>query len=90
MTALSIRIDPETERLLQAEVMRRKTTKTKLVQELLRTALAPTDTVNLLETLRREHGLDALAQNTAPTEQSTQVKQLVRQAVAQKHRQTAP
>jgi len=90
MTALSVRIDPETERLLQAEVMRRKTTKTKLVQELLRNALAPTDTVSLLETLRREHGLDALAQNTAPTEQSTQVKQRVRDAVAQKHRQTAP
>ena len=84
MAALSIRLDDETERLLQAEVVRRKTTKTQLVQELLRAALQPKDAVLLLEALREQHGLNVLAQTAPQTERSSQVKAQVRRAVAQK------
>lgn len=85
MSALSIRLSPEIEKRLEMEVSRLKVTKSRFVQDLLESALAPKDAVALLMQARAQHGLDELAKTTAPTNKAARVKALVREAVQKKH-----
>jgi predicted transcriptional regulator len=86
MAALSLRLDPELDLRLTQEVQRRKTTKTKFVQDLLRQALEPRDPVDLLYAVRAQYGLPEPQSGEAPpTERSRQVKSLVRKKVRAKH-----
>lgn len=85
MSALSIRLDPELERRLDLEVARRKTTRSRFVQDMLREALEPRDPVYLLREARAEYGLpDPLSQRPR-TNKAARVKALVREAVSSKH-----
>ena len=85
MSALSIRLSPEIEKRLELEVGRLKVTKSKFVQDLLESALAPKDSVALLMQARAQYGLDDLAQTAATTNKAAQVKALAREAVQKKH-----
>lgn len=85
MSALSIRLSPEIEKRLEMEVSRLKVTKSRYVQDLLETALAPKDAVALLMQAREQYGLDELAKTAAPTNKAAHVKALVREAVRKKH-----
>jgi hypothetical protein len=85
MSALSIRLSPEIEKRLELEVCRLKVTKSKFVQDLLESALAPKDAVALLMQARAQYGLDDLAQTAATTNKAAQVKALAREAVQKKH-----
>lgn len=85
MSALSIRLSPEIEKRLELEVGRLKVTKSKFVQDLLESALAPKDSVALLMQARAQYGLDDLAQAAVTTNKAAQVKALAREAVRQKH-----
>lgn len=87
MSALSIRIEPELGQLLDLEVARRKTTKSKLVQEVLREALKPKDAIALLDELRNAHGLNELAKTAAVTNHASRVKELTHQVILQKYSQ---
>jgi predicted DNA-binding protein len=85
MSALSIRLSPEIERRLEMEVSRLKVTKSRFVQDLLESALAPKDAVALLMQAREQYGLDELAKTAATTNKAGNVKTLVREAVQKKH-----
>jgi predicted DNA-binding protein len=85
MSALSIRLSPEIEKRLEMEVSRLKVTKSRFVQDLLESALAPKDAVALLMQAREQYGLDDLAKTAAPTRKAANVKALVREAVQKKH-----
>ena len=85
MSALSIRLDPELERRLDLEVARRKTTRSRFVQELLREALEPQDPMHLLEEARAQYGLPDPLTHKPRTNKSAHVKELVRKAVLRKH-----
>ena len=85
MSALSIRLSPEIEKRLEMEVSRLKVTKTRFVQDLLESALAPKDAVALLMQAREQYGLDELAKTAVPTNKAARVKALVREAVQKKH-----
>lgn len=85
MSALSIRLSPEIEKRLELEVGRLKVTKSRFVQDLLESALAPKDSVALLMQARAQYGLDDLATTAATTNKAAQVKALAREAVQKKH-----
>ncbi len=85
MSALSIRLSPEIEKRLELEVSRLKVTKSRFVQDLLESALAPKDAVALLMQARAQYGLDELAKTATPTNKAAHVKALVREAVQRKH-----
>jgi predicted DNA-binding protein len=85
MSALSIRLTPEIEKRLEMEVSRLKVTKSRFVQDLLESALAPKDAVALLMSARERYGLDELAKTAEPTHKAANVKALVREAVQKKH-----
>lgn len=85
MSALSIRLDPELERRLDVEVARRKTTRSRFVQDVLRDALAPPNPMHLLEEARAEYGLPDPLTHKPRTNKAARVKELVREAVARKH-----
>jgi predicted DNA-binding protein len=85
MSALSIRLNPEIEKRLEMEVSRLKVTKSRFVQDLLESALAPKDAVALLMLVRERYGLDELAKTAEPTHKAANVKALVREAVQKKH-----
>lgn len=85
MSALSIRLSPEIEKRLEMEVSRLKVTKSRFVQDLLESALAPKDAVALLMQARERYGLDELAKTATPTNKATRVKAVVREAVQKKH-----
>lgn len=85
MSALSIRLSPEIEKRLELEVGRLKVTKSKFVQDLLESALAPKDALALLTQARAQYGLDDLAKTATTTNKAAQVKVLAREAVRQKH-----
>jgi predicted transcriptional regulator len=85
MSALSIRLTPEIEKRLELEVSRLKVTKSRFVQDLLESALAPKDAVALMVQAREQYGLDELAKTASPTNKAAKVKALVREAVQQKH-----
>jgi predicted DNA-binding protein len=85
MPALSIRLSPEIEKRLEMEVSRLKVTKSRFVQDLLESALAPKDAVTLLMQARAQYGLDELAKTAATTNRAARVKALVREAVQKKH-----
>jgi hypothetical protein len=83
MPALSIRIEPELGKMLDLEVSRRNTTRSRYVQELLQQALAPKDSLALLLKVRARYGI---ADTQAPrTNKSAKVKALVKAAVEKKH-----
>jgi predicted DNA-binding protein len=84
-SALSIRLTPEIEKRLEMEVSRLKVTKSRFVQDLLESALAPKDAVALLMQAREQYGLDELAKTAKPTNKAANVKALVREAVRKKH-----
>jgi metal-responsive CopG/Arc/MetJ family transcriptional regulator len=84
MSTLSIRLDPELERRLDLEVARRKSTRSRFVQDLLREALSPQDPVHLLQEARAAYGLPDPAAATVRTNKAADVKALVRKAVANK------
>jgi predicted transcriptional regulator len=90
MSALSIRLDPELERRLDLEVARRKTTRSRFVQELLRSALEPQDPMHLVREARAEYGLPDPLAHKPRTNKAGRVKALVRAAVAGKHGRPAP
>ena len=85
MSALSIRLSPEIEKRLEMEVSRLKVTKSRFVQDLLESALAPKDAVALLMQAREQYGLDELAKTAVQTNKAGNVKVLVREAVQKKH-----
>lgn len=85
MSALSIRLTPEIEKRLEMEVSRLKVTKSRFVQDLLESALAPKDAVALLIQAREQYGLDDLAKTATPTNKAASVKDLVREAIQKKH-----
>ena len=85
VSALSIRLTPEIEKRLEMEVSRLKVTKSRFVQDLLESALAPKDAVALLMQAREQYGLDELAKTAKPTNKAANVKALVREAVRKKH-----
>jgi len=85
MSALSIRLSPEIEKRLEMEVRRLKVTKSRFVQDLLESALAPKDAVALLMQARERYGLDDMAKTAVPTRKAANVKALVREAVLKKH-----
>lgn len=85
MSALSIRLTPEIEKRLEMEVSRLKVTKSRFVQDLLESALAPKDAVALLMQAREQYGLDELAKTAPSTHKAADVKALVREAVQKKH-----
>ncbi len=90
MSALSIRLDPELERRLDMEVARRKTTRSRFVQELLRRALEPQDPMHLVQEARAEYGLPDPLSHKPRTDKASRVKTLVRAAVARKYGRGAP
>jgi hypothetical protein len=57
MGSLSLRLSPDLEARLEEEVLRRNTTKTRFVQELLSRALEPKDPIALLKQARAAYGL---------------------------------
>ncbi|OYT92942.1 MAG: hypothetical protein CFE43_05355 [Burkholderiales bacterium PBB3] len=67
------------------EVSRLKVTKSRFVQDLLESALAPKDSVALLMQAREQYGLDELAKTATVTNKAANVKALVREAVQKKH-----
>jgi predicted DNA-binding protein len=85
MSALSIRLSAEVEKRLEMEVSRLKVTKSRFVQDLLESALAPKDALALMQQARRQFGLDEAAQTAPLTHKASQVKALVREAVQKKH-----
>lgn len=85
MRALSIRLSPEIEKRLEMEVNRLKVIKSRFVQDLLESALAPQDAVALLMQAREQYGLDELAKTAVQTNKAGNVKALVREAVQKKH-----
>ncbi len=85
MSALSIRLSPEIEKRLEMEVSRLKVTKSRFVQDLLESALAPKDSLALLMQARKQYGLDDLAETAATTNKAANVKALAREAVQNKH-----
>lgn len=85
MAILSIRLDPELERQLDAEVARRRTSRSRLVQEMLRASLAPPDPVRLLQEARAVYELPDPAAAPVKTDRAGKTKSLVRKAVARKH-----
>jgi hypothetical protein len=85
MRALSIRLDPDLERRLDLEVARRKTTRSRFVQELLRDALEPANPALLVEEARAAYGLPDPLTHKPRTNKSARVKELVREAVLRKH-----
>ena len=85
MSALSIRLSPEIEKRLEMEVSRLKVTKSRFVQDLLESALAPKDSVALLMQAREQYGLDELAKTATVTNKAANVKALAREAVQKKH-----
>ena len=84
MSAMSIRLDPELERRLDLEVARRNTTRSRFVQELLREALAPKNSVLLLHEARAEYALPDPARKRVRTDKSARVKSLAQEAVKRK------
>lgn len=85
MPALSIRLSPEIEKRLEMEVSRLKVTKSRFVQDLLESALAPKDAVALLVQARAQYGLDDLVKTAPVTNKAANVKALVREAAQEKH-----
>jgi predicted DNA-binding protein len=85
MSALSIRLSPEIEKRLEMEVSRLKVTKSRFVQDLLESALAPKDAVALLVQARAQYGLDELAKTATVTNKAANVKALAREAAQKKH-----
>jgi metal-responsive CopG/Arc/MetJ family transcriptional regulator len=84
MSTLSIRLDPDLERRLDLEVARRKSTRSRFVQELLREALSPQDPVHLMQEARAVYGLPDPTRAKVRTNKAVDVKALVRKAVAGK------
>jgi predicted DNA-binding protein len=85
MSALSIRLSPEIEKRLEMEVSRLKVTKSRFVQDLLESALAPKDSLALMAQARQRFGLDEAALNAPATNKAGNVKALAREAVQQKY-----
>lgn len=85
MGALSLRLDSELEMRLIQEVERRKTSKTRFVQDLLRQALEPKDPIALLYASRKHYGLPDPQAAAITTKASGNTKQLAREAVQSKH-----
>lgn len=84
MSILSIRLDPELERQLDLEVARRRTTRSRLVQEMLRASLAPQNPALLLQEARAAYELPDPAAAPRKTDRARKAKSLVRKAVARK------
>lgn len=84
---LSVRLEPEIEQAFENEVRRLKTTKSQFVNQLLREALRPKDPIELLMELREQYGIPTPGPNTPRTNRSSNVKQLVREAVGKKFRE---
>ena len=84
MSTLSIRLDPELERRLDLEVARRKSTRSRFVQDLRPEALSPQVPVPLLQEARAAYGLPDPAAAKVRTNKAAEVKALVRKAVADK------
>lgn len=90
MSILSIRLDPDLERQLDLEVARRRTTRSRLVQEVLRASLAPQDPARLLQEARAAYELPDPATVQAKTDLAGNTKSAVRQAVARKRGEAGP
>ncbi len=85
MAALSIRIEPRLEQMLDAEVARRKTTRSKFIQDLLAQALAPKDPMALLMKAYAQYGIEQPDAATPRTHKAENVKALVKEAIQAKH-----
>lgn len=83
---LSVRLEPDVEKAFEQEVRRRKITKSRFVNELLRDALKPRDPMSLLMEIRAQYGIPEPKASTPRTKRSADVKSQVRQAVQKKHR----
>lgn len=83
---LSVRLEPDVERAFEQEVRRRKTTKSRFVNDLLREALKPHDPMHLLMEIRAECKIPEPKPGTPRTNRSANVKALVREAIIKKHR----
>jgi metal-responsive CopG/Arc/MetJ family transcriptional regulator len=90
MTALSIRIEPALEKMLDIEVSRRKTTRSKYVQDLLAQALAPKDPMALLMKVRAQYEVAEPDASRSLTHKSANVKVLVKEAIEKKHAKARP
>ncbi|WP_167784793.1 hypothetical protein [Ramlibacter rhizophilus] len=90
MAILSIRLDPELERQLDLEVARRRTTRSRLVQEMLRASLAPQNPARLLQEARAAYELPDPATVETKTDLAANTKSLARQAVARKRGKPEP
>ncbi len=86
MTALSIRIESELEEMLNLEVKRLKTSRSKFIQNLLAQALAPKDAYALLVKAHAQFGIEQVDSSTPRTHAASNVKALVKAAVEEKHR----
>ncbi|MBC7602954.1 MAG: CopG family transcriptional regulator [Ramlibacter sp.] len=86
MSTLSIRLDPQLEEKLDREVARLGTTRSRFVQEMLAQRLESPSPMALLQEARAEYKLPDPARAKVKTNKASNVKALVREAVAKKGR----
>ena len=82
---LSVRVDRDLEPHFELEIKRLRTTKSEFVNKLLRQALAPKDSMQLLLDIRSKYGIAEPGANTSRTNNSSNTKERAIQAVKAKH-----
>jgi hypothetical protein len=78
---LSVRLAPDLERAFEIEVKRRNTTKSRLVNQLLREALRPMDPMRLLMEIRAQYGLQSPRAGARRTDRSANTRDAAKTVV---------